>query len=74
MLLEQLKYDNQMEHVANQLMEIIPHVGIHSTRLKEIFTLTVVLNTAKPTSDLGWLVDFLEQKGMFHPMSRQNCP
>jgi hypothetical protein len=53
MLLEQLKYDNQMEHVANQLMEIIPHVGIHSTRLKEIFTLTVVLNTAKPTSDLG---------------------
>jgi hypothetical protein len=46
-LLEQLNYDDQMEHVTNQLMELVPHVGLHSTRVKELFTLTAVLNPAK---------------------------
>jgi len=62
--LEQLKYDDKMEHFANQLMESMSLESInaeHRTRLKEFFSLTIALNPTKRTSDFGKLLDLLNQ-------------
>jgi len=63
--LEQLKYDDKMEHLANQLMESVQLMGLnaeHRIRLKELFSLTVKLSPRKGTSDLRKLVCLLSQK------------
>jgi serine/threonine protein kinase len=57
--LEQLKYDDKMEHLANQLMGSMPLKAEHRPRLKEFFSLTVVLDPAKRSSDFGTLLSLL---------------
>ena len=61
--LEQLKESNQLETVTNNLVDLIPLVHFsaeHRIRLKEIFNLTVQLNSENRASDLGRLVGLLQ--------------
>jgi serine/threonine protein kinase len=61
--LEQLKYDDKLEHVANQFIDSIPLASAeHRNRLREFFSLAVPLNPAKRTSDLRRLVDLLRRE------------
>jgi serine/threonine protein kinase len=63
--LEKFKYDDKLEHIAYQLIDTIPLVGMnaeHRNRLKEFFGLTVPLNPAKRASDLQKLVILLRQE------------
>jgi len=60
--LEQLKDDDTVEHLANQLMESVPLSELtaeHRIHLKEIFSLTVPRDPEKRTSDLYKLVKLL---------------
>jgi hypothetical protein len=63
--LEQLKDDDRVEHIANQLLESVPLAGLnsmHRIRLKEFFSLTVLRNPEKRTSKFARLVSLLSQK------------
>ena len=63
--LEQLKDDDKVEHIANQLLESVPLAGLnamHRIRLKEFFSLTVLRNPEKRTSKFARLVSLLSQK------------
>jgi serine/threonine protein kinase len=68
--LEQIKYDDKMEYVANQLMESVS-VGAglnakHKSRLQIFFSLTVPLNPEKRTTDIAKLLGLLGQEQRFH--------
>jgi len=63
--LEQLKYDDKLEQLANQLIDTIPPAEInaeHRNRLKEFFSLAVPLNPTKRTSDLRRLMSLLRRE------------
>jgi hypothetical protein len=63
--LEQLKDDNKVEHIANQLLESVPLASLdvmHRIRLKEFFSLTVLRNPEKRTFNFARLVGLLSQK------------
>jgi len=63
--LEQLKVDDKLEQIANQLLDSVPLGGLeadHMIRLKEFFSLTVTLNPDKRSLDLGKLLDLINQK------------
>jgi len=61
--LEQIKDDNKVEHIANQLIASIPDLNTeHKVRLEELFKLTVPLNPNERTSEVGKLVSLLSQK------------
>jgi len=60
--LEQLKYDDKVEVLANTLMESVSLADFnaeHRIRLKEFFSLTVTINPEKRTSDFGRLLYLL---------------
>ena len=62
-LLEQLKDEDQVQHIANRLMESMSGLNTEQrVRLKEFFSLTVSLNPEKRTSDVGKLVSLLDQE------------
>jgi len=64
-MLEQLKYDDKLEQIANQLIDSIPPAEVnaeHRNCLKEFFSLAVPLNPAKRTSDLAKLVSLLRRE------------
>jgi len=64
-MLEQLKYDDKLEQLANQLIDSIPPAEInaeHRHRLKEFFSLAVPLNWTKRTSDLRRLMSLLRRE------------
>jgi len=64
-LLEQLKDDDKVEYIANQLIESVALADLNTERrirLKEFFSLTVPLNPDKRTSDVGRLLGLLCQK------------
>jgi hypothetical protein len=64
-MLEQLKYDDKLEQIANQLIDSIPPAEVnaeHRNCLKEFFSLAVPLNRAKRTSDLVKLVGLLRRE------------
>ena len=63
--LEQHKNDDELETIANQLIDSMPQPNFsveHRTRLKEFFSLTVRLNHQNRTSDLRKLVGLLSQE------------
>jgi serine/threonine protein kinase len=61
--LEQLKYDDKLEQIANQCIDSIPLASAeHRNCLREFFTLAVPLNPAKRTSDLKRLVGLLRRE------------
>ena len=61
--LEQLKYDDKVEHIANQYMESMPGLNVECRmRLQEFFSLTVLLDPEKRASDLGQLVHLFNQE------------
>jgi serine/threonine protein kinase len=62
-LLEHLKDQDKVEHIAHQLMESIPGINDeYRIRLKKLFSLTLPLNPEQRTSDLGKLVGLLDQE------------
>jgi serine/threonine protein kinase len=64
-LLEQLKYDDQLKIIANQLIDSMPLPSFNAEeriRLKEFFKLTVLLSPENRTSDVGNLVGLLNQE------------
>jgi serine/threonine protein kinase len=64
-MLEQLKFDDKLEQLANQLIDTIPPAEIHAehrNRLKEFFSLAVPLNPTKRTSDLRRLMSLLRRE------------
>ena len=62
-LLERLKDQDKVEHIAHQLTESTPGIkDEYRIRLKELFSLTLQLNPEKRTSDLGKLVGLLDQE------------
>ena len=68
--LEHLKNDDKVEHIASQLMESVPLVGLNDKlkkRLKEFFSLTVPFAPAKRTSDFARLISLLSQKRCVSP-------
>jgi serine/threonine protein kinase len=63
--LEELKYDDKLEQVANQLIDSIPLAEANpelKNRLKAFFSLTVPLNPAQRTSDMKQLVGLLRRE------------
>ena len=59
-VLEQLKYDDQVKCIAIRHVQSVPYMKAeHKIRLKEFFSLTIALNPAKRTPDLGKLVGLL---------------
>jgi serine/threonine protein kinase len=61
-LLEQLKDEDKLKDIANQLMESILSLSTeHKGRLGQLFSLTVQLDPEKRTSDLKQLVFLLSQ-------------
>ncbi|KAF8541195.1 kinase-like domain-containing protein [Trichophaea hybrida] len=61
--LEQLKYDDKLQQIANQFIDSIPlESAEHRNRLREIFSLAVPLNPSKKTSDLKRLVGLLSRE------------
>jgi hypothetical protein len=63
-LLERLKEDDKVEHIAITLMASTSLVGLNTerkVRLKEFFTLTISRNPEKRTLDMEKLVGLLSQ-------------
>jgi hypothetical protein len=63
--LEQLKDNDELEIVANQLIDSLPLLSCNAEqriRLKEFFKLTVQLSPENRTSDVGNLVGLLNQE------------
>jgi serine/threonine protein kinase len=63
--LEQLKHDDELETIANQLIDSMPLANFsveHRTRLKDFFSLTVRLNHENRSSDMRKLVGLLSQE------------
>jgi len=63
--LEQLKYGDELEIVANQLIDSMPLLSCNAEqriRLKEFFKLTVQRSPENRTSDVGNLVGLLNQE------------
>jgi serine/threonine protein kinase len=63
--LENLKYDDKVEHLANQLMELVPLAGLNLENrilLKEIFSWTVQRRPERRTSDLKRVVGLLRNE------------
>jgi hypothetical protein len=55
-MLEQLTDNDKVEHIANQLMEVVPRADLNDEymiSLKEFFTMTVPLNTGKRLSEIA---------------------
>ena len=62
-LLERLKDEGSLEHIANDLVESMPGLNVeYRIRLKEIFSLTLPLNPGKRTSDLARVICLLNGK------------
>ena len=62
-LLEYLKDEDRLEHVANQLVESMPGLNVeYRIHLKEIFSLTLPHNPTKRTCDLARVTGLLSQK------------
>jgi len=64
-LLERLKEDDKVEHIAIKLMASTSLVGLNTerkVRLKEFFTLTISRNPEKRTLDMEKLVGLLSQR------------
>ena len=60
-VLEQLKAEDRIGDIADQLLQSLPDTELTS-RLKEFFNCTVRLDPKKRTSDVRKLVDFLSQE------------
>jgi len=63
--LEELKYNDKLKQVANQLIDFIPLAEVnaeHRKRLNEFFSLAIPFNPAKRTSDLRRLVGLLRRE------------
>jgi len=61
-LLERLKGANKVEHIADQLMQLVPELNAEcKIRLKDFFSLTVPFDPEKQTSYLETLVGLLSQ-------------
>ncbi|KAF8245666.1 kinase-like protein [Wilcoxina mikolae CBS 423.85] len=71
--LEQLKDDDELETIANQLIDSMPLANFsveHRTRLKDFFSLTVRLNHENRSSDMRTLVGLLSQERVeFQPIT-----
>jgi len=62
-LLERLKDEDAVAHIANQLIESMSCLNTeHRIRLKEFFNLTLQYNPEKRSSDLGKLVALLSKR------------
>ena len=62
-LLERLKDEGSLEHIANNLVESMPGLSVdYRIRLKGIFSLTLKLNPGKRTCDLARVIGILSQK------------
>jgi serine/threonine protein kinase len=75
--LEQLKDNDKLRDVVDQLMESMPLSDLnteHRIRLREFFSLTVLLNPEKRTSDVGRLLGlFNKERLVSRLMSYQSC-
>jgi serine/threonine protein kinase len=63
--LEQLKYDDELKIIANQLIDSMPLPSFNAEqriRLKEFFKLTVQLSPENRTSDIGNLVGLVNRE------------
>ncbi|KAF8539826.1 hypothetical protein BDD12DRAFT_881587 [Trichophaea hybrida] len=66
-LLEQIKDDDKLVGITDQLLDSIPLAGLngeHTIPLKTFFRLTVALNPNKRSSGLGKLVGLFSQEGI----------
>ena len=62
-LLERLKDEGGLEHIANHLVESMPGLDVeYRIRLKDIFSLALPHNPGKRTYDLARVIGLLSQK------------